>query len=305
MVLPMKNYLFILFFIVFFAIEFSFAQCSPQVLTNASGGRLIFFYPGDAPANDAALVNFTGLDIAGHLPAPIYGVSQFTLTAINDFRLRTDQNASPLLPLAPATFSGTVTFNYSTGGPVSCTYTDGVLTALPIDLIDFKINTDQSSIKLTWTTASELNNEGFEIQRSRDGITFERIGWVDGKGTTQESSSYAFTDEVGGVSYYRLKQMDFDGQFKFSKVVFADVSDFIGDNFSLVTNLVTRGEDLRIVSNIDSDYRVFNGNGALISSGNLYQGNVTYFSTANLAAGTYYISYANQKSGATKFIVTD
>ncbi|MGB0985116.1 MAG: T9SS type A sorting domain-containing protein, partial [Saprospiraceae bacterium] len=69
---------------------------------------------------------------------------------------------------------------------------------------------------------NELNNEGFEIERlnSNNG-KFESIGWKTGNGSTERLSTYKFTDynDFKGVSYYRLKQIDFDGQFDYSNVV--------------------------------------------------------------------------------------
>ncbi|MFI5405687.1 MAG: T9SS type A sorting domain-containing protein, partial [Nitrososphaerales archaeon] len=68
---------------------------------------------------------------------------------------------------------------------------------------------------LNWTTASELNNLGFEIEQSFDNQNFSKVGFVPGFGTTSELKSYSFTvpDVPSGIQYYRLKQIDFDGTF--------------------------------------------------------------------------------------------
>lgn len=73
---------------------------------------------------------------------------------------------------------------------------------------------------LNWQTASEENNAGFDIERSADGETFEKIGYVAGNGTTVETSNYNFFDEhpINGINYYRLKQMDMDGQYEYSEI---------------------------------------------------------------------------------------
>ncbi len=78
---------------------------------------------------------------------------------------------------------------------------------------------------MKWETATELNNEKFIIEHSTNGRTFFAIGEEQGVGTTHEQQSYSFSDQkpIRGVNYYRLKQMDFDGQFEYSsieKVVF-------------------------------------------------------------------------------------
>ena len=73
---------------------------------------------------------------------------------------------------------------------------------------------------LTWRTETETNNSGFEIQRSQDGVQWQRIGWQAGQGTTTTPHAYTYTDEnpLSGTSYYRLKQVDFDGNFSYSNI---------------------------------------------------------------------------------------
>ncbi len=93
--------------------------------------------------------------------------------------------------------------------------------ALPVELISFTARKDAAVIQLEWQTASEENNTGFEIQKSKDGLNWEIIGWADGRGTTNVLQKYEFTDRSPyvGDNYYRLKQIDFDGQFEFSNIV--------------------------------------------------------------------------------------
>ncbi len=94
-------------------------------------------------------------------------------------------------------------------------------TALPVELIDFNAQKIDKTVSLTWTTASELNNQGFEIERSQDGERWENIGFVEGNGTTTEFLNYEFIDEnpSSSINYYRLKQIDFDEQFEYSPIV--------------------------------------------------------------------------------------
>ncbi|MCK7525628.1 MAG: hypothetical protein MZV64_52510 [Ignavibacteriales bacterium] len=76
-------------------------------------------------------------------------------------------------------------------------------------------HTEKNDVILTWNTATEVNNQGFEIQRKTTG-EFERVGFVEGKGTTTEVQNYLFRDKdlLSGNYTYRLKQMDFDGSFR-------------------------------------------------------------------------------------------
>ena len=92
---------------------------------------------------------------------------------------------------------------------------------LPVKFISFVGVINSKSITLNWQTASEVNNDKFEIQRSHSGVEFKTIGEVRGNGTQTNQTDYKFVDRSisHGVSYYRLKQIDFDGQFDYSKVI--------------------------------------------------------------------------------------
>lgn len=92
---------------------------------------------------------------------------------------------------------------------------------LPVELTYFKGQTTAEGNLLTWQTASEKNNKGFEVQHSVNGEEWETIDFVQGNGTTLETQNYTFTDyqPLNGRNYYRLKQMDFDGAFEYSDVI--------------------------------------------------------------------------------------
>ncbi len=92
---------------------------------------------------------------------------------------------------------------------------------LPVELVYFKANQRKSGNQLFWQTASELNNEGFEIERSEDGRQWEILAFVKGHGTTIEVKDYQWIDETphSGGNYYRLRQMDSDGKFEYSDIV--------------------------------------------------------------------------------------
>jgi hypothetical protein len=95
---------------------------------------------------------------------------------------------------------------------------------IPVELASFTANASEGIVELSWITATETNNQGFEIQRSNDG-EFETIAFVEGHGTTTETQAYAYSDrEVNsGIYTYRLKQVDFDGTFEYSNIVEVDV----------------------------------------------------------------------------------
>jgi hypothetical protein len=95
---------------------------------------------------------------------------------------------------------------------------------VPVELLAFTASFRNSEVQLLWSTASELNNRGFEIEHSvNDKNNFVNVGFVDGKGNSTEINYYSFTDNprLSGINqiYYRLKQIDFDGTFSYSDIV--------------------------------------------------------------------------------------
>jgi len=96
---------------------------------------------------------------------------------------------------------------------------------VPVELTSFTATTKNDDVILNWSTATELNNAGFEIQRLAVGNEYITVGFVAGFGTTTESKNYEFIDaDLSAGSYsYRLKQVDFDGTFTYSDEVNVDV----------------------------------------------------------------------------------
>ncbi len=106
---------------------------------------------------------------------------------------------------------------------------------IPVELVSFSATSSGTQVNLNWATASETNNRGFSIERS-SGSEFETIGFVAGYGTTTESRQYSYTDNqiASGTYTYRLKQIDFDGTFEYSKL--AEVNVVGAAKFNLAQN---------------------------------------------------------------------
>ncbi|MGQ9805656.1 MAG: T9SS type A sorting domain-containing protein [Chlorobiales bacterium] len=95
--------------------------------------------------------------------------------------------------------------------------------SLPVELVEFFGRKTNDGVLLSWKTASEQNNAGFEVERKSNGTDWITLGFVRGNGTTTEAQSYSFVDKTAsGKVQYRLKQLDFDGQFEYSVVVEVD-----------------------------------------------------------------------------------
>ena len=98
---------------------------------------------------------------------------------------------------------------------------EGDTMLVPVELENFEGHIIQSSVVLKWTTATESNNYGFEIERSQDKKSFKKIAFVKGQNTTTATTKYEFVDKnlTPGKYYYRLKQIDFDGTFSYSDII--------------------------------------------------------------------------------------
>ena len=83
----------------------------------------------------------------------------------------------------------------------------------------------ENFVQLTWETASEQNNDFFTIEHSPDGVDFYELAQIPGSGTTSTVNTYSYVDEhpYYGLSYYRLKQTDFDGKFEYSNIIAVQV----------------------------------------------------------------------------------
>jgi len=106
--------------------------------------------------------------------------------------------------------------------------------AVPVELASFTASVSEYDVTLNWVTGTEVNNQGFEIERN-SGNGFENIGYVAGFGTSSETHSYEFVDVSlnEGTYSYRLKQLDLDGTFEYSDVIEVD---FTVNEFALAQN---------------------------------------------------------------------
>jgi hypothetical protein len=108
---------------------------------------------------------------------------------------------------------------------------------IPVELISFTANVNEKSVMLNWITATEINNYGFEVERSSDKTDWRLIGFKEGNGTTTEEQNYFYVDDLysssSNIFYYRLKQIDYDGTYQYSNIIEAIISPI---EFSLSQN---------------------------------------------------------------------
>lgn len=119
---------------------------------------------------------------------------------------------------------------------------------LPIDLIAFDAVLNDDKVDVSWTTASEINNDYFAVEKSLDGIAWEVVGLVEGAGNSSNRVEYSLidTDPYIGISYYRLKQTDYNGDFSYSDVVAVD--NIASGSFAVFPN-PSNGEEINVIVN--------------------------------------------------------
>ncbi len=184
---------------------------------------------------------------------------------------------------------------------------------LPVELTSFSAAGSKDGVQLKWATATETNNRGFEIQRSKNGNEFNTIGFISGNGTTSQKVSYSFVDKAAqsGKFVYRLKQMDFSGAFEYSKSIEVDLS--TPKEFSLLKNYpnpFNPTTNLSFALPVESDVTlsVYNSVGQLIkvvAQGKYSAGtqNVV-FDASDLPSGTYLYSINAKGSDGVEFMQT-
>jgi hypothetical protein len=191
---------------------------------------------------------------------------------------------------------------------------DNIVTAdtqqnlLPIELLSFKATQVGESVQLDWSTASETNNKYFTVQCSNDGDLYKEVLQVPGAGNSSIALYYSAIDDnpYQGISYYKLKQTDFDGNFTYSRIEEVNIAPH--DIFSIFTNPVNQILLLKTHTEINAivELKVFNLLGSLITSYNLYmqKGTITYpINVENLTNGTYFLQCnTEQKTTMLRFI---
>ncbi len=191
----------------------------------------------------------------------------------------------------PPTFS--ITAN---GAPMDMfTLKLGQVSPLPIELLSFTAKpVENKVVRCDWVTASEIDNDYFTIERSKNGIEFETAGITDGAGNSNYQLSYAFTDTepYRGLSYYRLKQTDFDGRSSYSEIVavmLTDKNSLIG-----VPNPASNEFTVYFDSGMEYDFTLTDMNGRVVFEKQEITSGYS-IDTSPFASGMYQVKLSNEK----------
>jgi len=162
---------------------------------------------------------------------------------------------------------------------------------LPVELSAFTGRLTAQGALLEWTTGSEVNNQGFEIQRSIDTKNWETIGWQSGNETTQEVQHYSFVDNDDfekNIQYYRLKQIDFNDDFDYSNTVSLSSETRVNTAPKIFPVPAIHQFSIQNISEI-SDVRIINASGQVIESFNQINPQSHTFDCNHLPSGLYWI----------------
>ncbi len=183
-------------------------------------------------------------------------------------------------------------------------------TALPVELASFSAILKDKEVLLNWSTATEVNNYGFDVERMRDGEDWKALGFVEGNGNSNSPKEYSFVDNNvsnAGTYYYRLKQIDNDGAYEYSKSISVDLdspAEFdLEQNYPNPFNPSTTIR-FNLPDNEFVSLKIFNTLGEEVQTlfeGNLNAGTHTYnFNAKGLPSGLYIYRLSTNAYSKTK-----
>ncbi len=166
-----------------------------------------------------------------------------------------------------------------------------LVSTLPVELVDFNGVRIDREIKLTWTTASEVNNDYYELHRSSDALDYTLINTIDGAGNSNNLLEYIYNDmdaPVDVTNYYKIKQVDFDGNYKW----YGPISVEPGEKENQLSLYPNPATSTITVTNLETinDFVIYNSMGAVVKTGKMENDQID---VDELIPGTYYLSVAD------------
>ena len=239
--------------------------------------------------------------------APAYGLCYGATASATDLAISKNETAD--IAIAGTSLSGgpNSSTQYDLSVPSFSTFrfhTDGGIGApLPVELVSFTGYNNKDQNVLNWTTASELNADRFEVQKSStgNGGDWQYIGFQKAVGNNQGQKDYTFYDNepLVGNNYYRLKMIDYDGTFTYSNNINIPISEAMVNSFVKIFPNPTSGKvtvQLQSTKEISTELRITNllGQTISVSSTQLTKGlNQLIIDLNGQPAGTYLISFTD------------
>ena len=179
---------------------------------------------------------------------------------------------------------------------------------LPVTFLNFDGKLVNQTAQLTWSTATEINNKGFEVEKSTDGQNFKGIGFVNGNGTSSLVNNYNYIDTkvLSGSNYYRLKQIDIDNNFNYSAAIRLDFKNF---DWAIFGNPITSNSwiQLQVAKTSNIVFQVYTIDGKLVKTidrGTVSEGTYSVpLNLGNVSSGIYIVKLVTDHQILTKEII--
>ncbi len=183
---------------------------------------------------------------------------------------------------------------------------------LPVIFSNFNAIKNGNTVNINWSTSSEINNKGFAIERSKDGINFTQIQFVNASGNSSINKNYTATDinPIKGMNYYRLAQVDNDGKQSYSSVASVKFAANDGMGISFYPNPVKSKLTIQLdnISNNPTSLTLVNVEGKVLKSTLLNQQNsnsTVSFDVANISRGVYYLVIKDGQTTKTSKVIIE
>lgn len=168
---------------------------------------------------------------------------------------------------------------------------NGGTNPLPVKLTSFIGSCNDNSVKLEWTTATEINNDFFAIETSKDGQDWNTVGTVKGAGNSSENKYYSFVipGQITGNNFYRLKQNDFDGKFEYSEIIVVRNCNTVTDKINIFPNPATNSINVSFngVNQVINSIDIISVTGVKVYSAPFSN----EIDLSNITKGIYYIQF--------------
>ncbi len=240
--------------------------------------------------NDA-LTDLTGLDNIDHTTITELRIENSTMLSLCEVQSICDYLA---IPSNPATISGNAT------GCATRSEVEAACLALPIELVSFTGKSIENRVILSWQSATEQNNDYFQIGNGQDGRNFKDIGTVKSSGNSTDMKSYTFIhpNPFMGVNYYRLKQVDFDRKYEYSKTISINIE---SDEISIFPNPTTGIIEVQGKNSDEGIVRLTDNVGRLIKTQKL--SDYKQIDIGNLPNGMYFIYILTESRSTVKRVI--
>jgi hypothetical protein len=289
-------------------------SCSSAPTGGPPGCGDVINIAGGTTVNISADVNYSGC--GSPITLNIYGTMNFNTNGVQ-FRLPPGStvfvgSGGSINKTFPGGGSSTL---ISVGGTNVWTAGDGTVSGpivLPIELLSFGAVQANAAIHIKWATATEINNDYFTLERSKDGITFTTVSIIKGAGNSTNVINYSTIDNNphSGISYYRLKQTDYNGNYSYSKITAVDYKGTESFDLNLFPNPTDGKEiNMEIVSSLKDRIviNIIDIRGSIIYSNSIFVTEDTNKHSIvlenKLAAGVYFVSAVSKNEVYSKKLV--